>query len=65
MTLNNVRQPKPVRVIVIGEKVDVDFYITRIRHAIEAQGHDNTILQGSADHETTRQFTIYPGAVNE
>lgn len=64
MTLDNVRQPKPVRVIVIGEREDVDAYTTMIRRFIEGRGHDNTLLQGLAD-ETLVQFTIYPGAVNE
>ncbi len=53
------RQPQPVRVVLVGEPIDVDHYRNRLIYIIE---------NGSLDVCTktdTHIFTIYPRAVND
>jgi hypothetical protein len=57
------RQPKPVRVILVGEPADVTTYVTRLRGYIERSSYDVTsILQ---DGGGLSIFTIHPRAVND
>lgn len=51
------RQPKPVKVILAGESIDVNHYTAKLRRFIVNQG-DDTIVNRDG-------FTIYPRAVND
>jgi len=51
------RQPKPVKVTLQGERIDVDHYISRLIRA--ADSHGEMIVRNGTS------FTIYPRAVND
>lgn len=52
------RQPQPVRVMLIGESIDVDYWLRVLMQRAEFKG-DLTQSVGSAT------FVIYPRAVND
>jgi hypothetical protein len=53
------RQPQPVRVVLVGEPIDVEYYRTRLIYIIENGSYD---ICAKTDNNT---FTIYPRAVND
>lgn len=61
------RQPKPVKVTITGENAaDVLDWIRHLSRAAEYKG-DN-VQMGTGHHylsESTKEFTIYPRAVND
>ena len=53
------RQPQPVRLLFVGEQIDVDHYRSRIKYIIENGSYDSCV---STDNNI---LTIYPRAVND
>lgn len=51
------RQPKPVRVILEGDPIDVRYWMLELTTRAEFKGADVS--------QTAKSFTIYPRAVNE
>lgn len=54
------RQPQPVKVVMTGAAVDVDYYRNRFMSYIERTSYANCVYNKAED-----SFTIYPGAVND
>jgi hypothetical protein len=52
------RQPKPVEVTLIGEDIDVDYWMSQLMRRAEFKGDMVQLKHGSA-------FIIYPRAVND
>jgi hypothetical protein len=61
------RQPKPVTVVVTGETQDVMYWAREL--ARRGESHGDMVQMGPGYHESgkpsTKEFTIYPRAVNE
>jgi len=58
MSLDDVRQPKPVKFTLEGEDIDLSYWFDYIKRRAEGMGYD--IQQRHASI-----FTIYPRAVND
>lgn len=58
MSLDDVRQPKPVTLIAEGEQVDIDYWKRLIVSLASGQGADCDTYDGN-------KITIYPRAVND
>lgn len=54
------RQPKPVRVVLTGDAIDVAHYRSLIMGYIERTSYDHCVYNPTDD-----SFTIYPRAVND
>jgi hypothetical protein len=52
------RQPKPVKVTLEGDQIDIEYYLYKLTNAIERNSYDSAVR-----HNNT--FTIYPRAVND
>ena len=59
MSLDNVRQPQPVKVFCDGELEDVHAYIQKIKAWLEHSSYDHVNRTGPTS------FTIYPRAIND
>lgn len=53
------RQPQPVRVLLVGEPIDVEHYRNKLIRVLENGSYD------TCTKTDNNVFTIYPAAVND
>ena len=58
MSLDDVRQPQPIKFTLDGDTEDIDIWVSFIQRRAESMGYDFQLKHRNI-------FTIYPRAVND
>lgn len=60
MSLDKMRQPHPVRIIILGDPIDTEYWFREFKKKAETQCDTQ-----DSPHYRGKAFTIYPRAVND